>query len=186
MTYGEALLAIQSNLRKSLAVLEENKTKSPILKANYATLANGSKVYRDIIAKLAHLASWGDVSCLISNLVNAVTSKSHAEFPSKLKAVSSNVVLAGAPKGPIQGKLVSTRIHDNTWYNVLKKTLEIAMRSNQHAINEAERVKANALEKAEKAKQNTIAKTVEIVKTITNEIDLFELIKDDIPDSWDD
>lgn len=187
MAYETALLAIREKLQNSMTILEENKTKSPVLKANHDVIIKGSKSYRDIISKLAHLASWGDVNCLLSNLVNAVISKTHTEFPTKLKAVSTNVVLAGSPKGPIQGKLLSTRLHDNTWYYVLKKTLEIAVRSNQHAINEVERTKALALEKAEKEKKNKIAKIVEITKTVEEtKIDLFELIKDDIPDSWDD
>lgn len=179
MVYESALLTIRDNLQNSLAVLEEYKTKSPILKANHEAIVKGSKNYRDIISKLAHLASWGDISGTIVGLVNAVTSKTHTEFPNKLKSVSSNVVLAGATKGPIQGKLLSTRLHDNTWYNVLKKTIEIAIRSNQHAINEVERLTTAAVEKAAQKTKKLTAVTIE-------EEDVFKIVVDDVPDSWDD
>lgn len=186
MASESALLAIREKLHDSLAILDEYRIKSPILKAKHDVILKGSKSYRDIISKLAHLASWGDLTGGIVGLVNAVASKSHMEFPNRLKFVSSNVVLAGATKGPIQGKLLSTRLHDNTWYYVLKKTVEIAIRANQHTINEIERVKATAAIAAKKeAPIKVVSEEEEEAAFEKKVIDMTDL-QLDIPDSWDD
>ncbi len=141
------LYEIRTKLSEATDYLENSKKK--MSNANYMDLIKShGKTFRlkpDIITKLHYTASWGDQYSSLYEVVMAVQ-KPQVEFAKRLKAISTNIVICDIILGPVKSEIVSPKISENSWYYILKRSLILATRSNEHAINAYERRKSIAEE----------------------------------------
>lgn len=173
------IFANKEKLFEARDLLEEYKSVSPVLGLKYDKfIKDNNKIIKgNLIAKIHHIASWGDLKNMLYETVKS--SKTSKKFIDKLKIISSNIYGANLVNGPVQGKLLSKNLHKNTWYNILKKAIALSIRANQHAINFIERNNKNIISSSEiQSKITKINNKVNANKKIT--------IDHNIPDSWDD
>ena len=149
------------NCDEVIDTLYNSKDKSKILRTNYKdTIKQYGKSYNfsaNIISQLLYEASWGDKNERLINIIDSLD-KSINDFLKRIKSVASNVYPANIIYGPIKDNLVSTNYASNTWYNILKKCLNIAKRVNNIYIKDFEREKAKLIKLNEEKRQKEAVK----------------------------
>ncbi len=192
------LLATQTKLQDSLAILEKHRTS--ISRINYEdTCKTYGKTYRisnsrELSAKIYYCATWSDKHNMITGIIDSLESRQATDFPKAIKRLSSNIVIADMINGPVSGTIIEkNRRFENNWYNILTKSVRIALRANAHFLNALAKIKEDAIkkqieeeERKQKEKEEKSQQEAE-EKEKMRDAELLQKIENvEILDSWED
>ena len=145
------LLLTKDRLQTALQTLE-NQKKSTLLNTNYQdTLKTYGKTYhlsRDLITKITYIASWSDRDFKLTKAIERLLLSRNIDFIDGIKSIDSNVYAADIIWGPVKAEIIDKNKHyTNTWYNVLKKSVMLAIKANNHFLKNIERVEKEIQDK---------------------------------------
>jgi hypothetical protein len=154
----------RNRLHEAEIILEDHKFDNKLI-MNYDELikkfskAGDLRIRKDFAIKLLNVAQWGDKNNFISNIIFSLKeSISHTDFHRVMHGLDSNIVSYDLAKGPVGGIIFNNQIkRENTIYNMLKKSVEIAIRGNEHFIKRINR-EQKELEDKKKIKEENLKK----------------------------
>lgn len=136
LNHKTTLYNSKNKLKDASKILDQQRGRSPILKTLYnETLNNNTNSCRDIIAKLNYVALTGDQQGILCDLILCVQYTFPLRFIQNIKNLSTVVVIDKNISPRVTDLTMIFRAHDKTWYNILRKILDLSIRINQDNID---------------------------------------------------
>jgi hypothetical protein len=192
------LIETETKLQNSLVILE--KRKSTLSRINYQdTCKTYGKTFRisnggELISKIYNCATWSDKNNMLTGIINSLETSQATDFPKALKRLSSNIVAADMTNGPVSGTIIDkNKKFENHWYNILTKSVRLALRANAHFLNGIAKAREEIQKKQEEEEEKKQKDEEKRLKQ--EEQDRAKMIEDNLTktlqsmsclDSWED